>query len=352
MKSIFLQNKEIVQDTNTTLTEAIEALGTSPIKLLLITNDRNQLVGTVTDGDIRRGLLNGIKPHQAVADIMNMSPIVAKENEDPSNYLKLLKKKNPTLIPAIPVVNDKQELVDILLIERNTDHLRENPVLILAGGLGSRLGDLTKQTPKPLIPIGETPIIEMIIQNLVKFGFRKFFISLNYLGEQIKNSLGHGQKWNCEIQYLEEKIKLGTAGPLSLLEGLVHKPILVINGDIITKVDFDSLLEFHNSHKDAATMCVKEYDMQVPFGVVQLKDSKVINIDEKPVHSFFVNAGINVFDPHVISLVPKNVCFDMPQLFDKLLQSNKGVRAFPMMEYWIDVGRQSDLQKAKSDLQK
>jgi dTDP-glucose pyrophosphorylase/CBS domain-containing protein len=348
-KSIYSQNAEILLNESSSITDAIRILDRSAIKFLLIINSQQKLLGTITDGDVRRGLLKGLKLQSSVTEIMNRKPIVAQGQDDLTKKAKLIKKLNQALLPVVPIVNEHQELVDLILLDTEGSSLKDNPVLILAGGLGTRLGELTKNTPKPLLPVGETPIIEIAIQNLIKYGFQKFYVSINYKGEMIKESLGNGDRWNCEISYLEEKERLGTAGPISLLNGKVTHPFLVINGDIITKIDFESLFRFHHSHQELATLCVKEYDMQVPFGVVQLKDNKVTNIEEKPVHSFFVSAGIYAFNPEVIPLVPPQTQFDMPQLFQAIMAEKKGVRAFPIMEYWIDVGRHSDLQKAQSD---
>lgn len=350
MKSVFAENKESLFLAELPINDAVRALDESPIKFLIIINKNGELVGTVTDGDIRRGILKGIPLQSAVSQVMNGSPIVAQEKESPKKYFRALRKIPSSLLP---VVNEKKQVIDLLLIDsESSSGIKENPVLILAGGLGTRLGDLTKQTPKSLLPIGDTPIIEMAIQNLVRYGFQRFFISVNYKADMIRESLGNGDRLKCEIQYLQEEDRLGTAGPLSLLDGKVNQPFLVMNGDIVTKIDFDSLFQFHAEHKEMATMCVKEYDMQVPFGVVQLDDNRVTDINEKPVHKFFVSAGINVMNPEAIALVPKKTYFDMPTLFDLILKKNKGVRAFPIMEYWLDVGRHTDLEKAQTDFGK
>lgn len=345
MKSIFNDNKSIILRADVSIREGIQILDSSPTKILLIVNDQNRFLGTVTDGDVRRGILRGLALTNTVKEIMNSSPIVARKGESLQKYKKNLEKKN---ISLLPMVDQNCEICDLFYLEKGESDLRENAVLILAGGLGTRLGELTKNTPKSLLPIGDTPIIEIAIQNLVRFGFQKFFVSINYKGEMIRDALGTGDRFKCEIQYLEEKERLGTAGPIGLLQKKVDQPFLVMNGDIVTKIDFDSLFKFHRQHGEMASMCVKEYDMQVPFGVVELDNNKVLSISEKPVHKFFVSAGINVFNPEVIDLVPPNNYFDMPSLFELLLgQEKKGVRAFPIVEYWLDIGRHTDFEKAQ-----
>lgn len=347
MKSIFVENRRIIQLDSIPISEGIRTLDQSPIKLLLIVNSDRRFVGTVTDGDVRRGILKGVSLQLGLSAIMNRDPIVAKVGDALTKYQKTMRKKK---IFLLPVVNAQKELVDLFLLnDSNVDNLKENPVMILAGGLGTRLGELTKQTPKSLLPVGNASVIEIAIQNLISHGFRKFYISINYKAEMIRDFLGSGDRWGCDIQYLQEDERLGTAGPISLLRGRVDQPFLVMNGDIVTKIDFDSLLQFHINHGDAATMCVKEYDMQVPYGVVQLNENKVVQINEKPVQKFFVSAGIYMFDPTVIKYVPEKTYFDMPKLFELLIQNSKGVSAFPVMEYWLDIGRFSDLEKAQME---
>lgn len=348
MKSIFAQNQDIVIVKSTPISVAIRALDSSSIKFLLVVDEDKNLAGTVTDGDVRRGILKGVALNSSIENIMNPNPVVATVGENPGKYSRALKKKNVFLLP---VVDQNKKLVDLLHHDNlsNGNNSRDNPVLILAGGLGTRLGELTKDKPKSLMPIGNTPLIELTIQNLMRYGFHKFYVSLNYKADMIRESLGDGSRWKCDIQYLQEEERLGTAGPISMLQNKIDLPFLVMNGDIVTKIDFDSLFHFHATHKEMATMCVKEYDMQVPFGVVQLEENKVTQIHEKPVHKFFVSAGIYVFDPKVIKFVPEKTYFDMPNLFDHLLKNKFGVNAFPIMEYWIDIGRYNDLEKAQKE---
>jgi NDP-sugar pyrophosphorylase family protein len=219
----------------------------------------------------------------------------------------------------------------------------------MAGGLGKRLGSLTQSCPKPLLKIGGTPILEIIVNRLAEQGFRKLFISVNYRGEMIEDHFGDGARWTADIQYLREPERLGTAGALSLLPERPPQPFVVMNGDLLTKLNLKHLLDFHREHRAKATMCVREYQFQVPFGVVQADEHRLLGIDEKPTHRFLVNAGIYALDPDVLDLVPKNQMFDMPHLFEKLVATGHETMAFPIREYWMDIGRMDDLEQAASE---
>jgi len=229
----------------------------------------------------------------------------------------------------------------------NTD-LSENA---LAGGLGSRLQPLTEDKPKPLLSVGDKPILETILESFVEQNFRRFYISVNYKADAIKEHFADGGKWNAEIRYLEEEPRLGTAGALDLIPERPELPLLVMNGDLLTRVNFQDLLDYHRDQKAEATMCVREYDFQVPFGVVEIDDHNIRSIDEKPVHRFFVNAGIYVLEPGLIDLIPKGEYFDMTDLFARALEKGYETQAFPIHEYWLDVGRIDDLDRANHDYQ-
>ena len=219
----------------------------------------------------------------------------------------------------------------------------------MAGGLGSRLQPLTEDKPKPLLSVGDKPILETILESFIEQNFRRFYISVNYKADAIKKHFADGGRWNAEIRYLEEETRLGTAGALDLIPERPELPLLVMNGDLLTRVNFRDLLDYHLDQKAQATMCVREYDFQVPFGVVEIEDHHILSIDEKPVHRFFVNAGIYVLEPGLIDLIPKGEYFDMTDLFARAIEKGHETQAFPIHEYWIDVGRIDDLDRANHD---
>jgi NDP-sugar pyrophosphorylase family protein len=219
----------------------------------------------------------------------------------------------------------------------------------MAGGKGERLKHLTSDCPKPMLHVDGTPILEIILEQCIELGFRDFYFSVNYLKEQIKDYFGDGSAWQVNIQYLEEDKPLGTAGALSLLPSMSEHPLLVLNGDVLTRVDYGHLLRFHSEHEAAATLCVQEHTTQIPYGVVRMDNGMVQAIEEKPVLSNYVNAGIYLLEPCLLELVPSDQFFDMPQLIEKAVAHPYRVSAFPIHEYWLDVGLPETLERAHGE---
>lgn len=329
----------------TSIKKAIEVIDSEAMQIAMVVDKSMRLMGTVTDGDIRRGILKGISLEQEVQHVMNSNPITVSSNESRPMILAKMKQK---FIRQIPVVNAAGRVVDLEVLD-NLLSAKSNVAILMAGGLGTRLLPLTSDRPKPLVDVGGKPILEMILENLIEYGFHNFFISVNYKSEMIQKYFKDGKRWNVEIKYLHETKKLGTAGALGMLPEKPKTSIVVMNSDLVTNVNFHHLLDFHHKQKSYITACVKEYDFQVPYGVVKIGDSQILGIDEKPVQRFFVNAGIHVLDPGVIQYVQKNSCIDMPQLIEKVKSRHK-VLAFPIREYWLDVGRLDDLKQARKEI--
>lgn len=340
--------KETLVKPATPVRKVIETIDKSPMQIALVVDADDRLMGTVTDGDVRRGILKGISLDEAVERIMRKDPIFARFTDLRENMLTLMKKKE---IHQLPILDARGCVVGMEILDELLEvGGRDNVVVLMAGGLGSRLRPLTENTPKSLLPVGKKPILETIIENFVEFGFRRFYLAVNYKDEMIRAYFGDGSKQNIEIRYLAETQRLGTAGALSLLPEKPDKPFFVMNGDLLTKVNFLQLLHFHRENKATATMCVREYDFQVPYGVVKMReDHTVEKIDEKPVQGFFVNAGIYALEPETLSGIPKDKFFDMPQLFENLIKAGHRVTAFPLREYWIDIGRVNDLKRANGE---
>jgi len=339
--------KDALVTANCTILETINIINSSAMQIALVVDENNLLLGTVTDGDIRRGLLRGISLSESVETVMNIKPTVAHENQSKSSILTMMKNKR---FHQIPLVTEKGVLVGMESLDNLIKgSIRDNHVIIMAGGLGSRLQPLTNTCPKPLLKVGSKPILETIVDNFVEYGFSKFYISVNYKAEMIKEYFGDGSKYGIQIKYLEENQRLGTAGALSLLPELPIEPVLVMNGDLLTKVNFQHLLDFHLGNKAKATMCVREYSYQIPYGVVNISGGKIKSIEEKPVQSCFVNAGIYVLNPEVIQNIPSNTYFDMPELFKNLALNKKKAIAFPIREYWMDIGQMDDFEKAQGE---
>lgn len=339
---------DVLIPPDSSIKHAIEKIDLGALQIALVVNENNQLLGTVTDGDIRRGILRGISIESSVANIMNKNPISVPVHSDKDMIMSLMQLKH---LRQIPVINEARQVVGIeTLDELISKQNRDNWVVLMAGGLGSRLQPLTNDCPKPMLKVGNKPVIETIIDNFIDYGFRKFYLTVNYKAEMIEEYFGDGSKWGIEIRYLRESKRMGTAGSLSLLREKPDLPIIIMNGDILTKVNFDQLLEFHTEHKSIATMCVREYNYQVPYGIVHLDAHRLYDIQEKPVHHYFMNAGIYVLNPEALELIPDNSYFDMPDLYRKIiLNTTNSTAAFPIREYWIDIGRMSDYEKANGE---
>lgn len=329
------------------VSDAIAKIDAGSIQIALVVDEQGRLKGTVTDGDVRRGLLKGIPLNAPIEQIMRKDPITMKVSDDASLAMDLMRQRK---VHQIPVLDDAGRVVDVrildeLLKKETMDHW----VVLMAGGLGSRLRPLTDDCPKPMLSVGNKPILEIILQNFVEQGFKKFFISVGFRDDLVRRHFGDGNPWGVEVQYLHETERRGTAGALSLLPEEPSKPVIVMNGDLLTKVNFRQLLQFHTEHLSAATMCVREYDFQVPFGVVELDQHRIKSIDEKPTHKFFVNAGIYVFEPSIIRKIHPDKYLDMPALFQSLVHEKVLTAAFPIREYWMDIGHVEDLVRANSE---
>jgi dTDP-glucose pyrophosphorylase len=339
-KESLLQPKATVQD-------AKRIIDTSSMHIAIVVDEERKLLGIVTQSDYRKGLLRHVNYNGPVTSIMNASPKTALLTDIANKMDEFFIKEN---LMHLLIVNDEGILVNV---EYYDEHLKidrkENWVVIMAGGLGNRLRPLTEYTPKPLLNMCGKPIIESIIEKFINYGFRKFYLSVNYKADMIEDYFGDGSKLEVQISYMKEVQQMGTAGSLSLLPDIPNKPFITMNADLITDINFQDLINYHLEHKASATMCVKEYDFTVPYGVVKVNDHKIEGLDEKPNQKFFVNAGIYLLGPDILELIPKNVSIDMPDLFKIIIDSNKTTAAFPIHEYWLDIGQMNDYQKANND---
>ncbi|TLS50575.1 CBS domain-containing protein [Paenibacillus antri] len=332
-----------------TMEETIRVIDRSSLQIALVVDEHRKLLGTVTDGDVRRAILRGVALHHSTEHIMNVSPVVAYRSTPKRRILELMKEKR---IRHIPIVDDEGVLVSFAIFDELVEAVkRNNWVVLMAGGLGTRLRPLTEETPKPLLKVGTKPILETILESFVDQGFSKFFLSVNYKADMIQSYFGDGSKWGVEIHYIQETERLGTAGALSLLPEQPQEPLIVMNGDLLTKVNFQQLLEFHNEQESAGTMCVREYQFQVPYGVVRVEEHRMRAIEEKPLQKYFVNAGIYVLSPEAVRQVPKGTFYDMPNLFQSLMIEQQTTTVFPIREYWLDIGRLEEFDRANGEFQ-
>jgi dTDP-glucose pyrophosphorylase len=342
-------NEVLVNPTDSIRT-VVELIDKSSLQIALVVSEERKLLGTVTDGDIRRGILSGVLLENSIDTVMWTSPVTVSIENTREEILSLMKRKE---LRQIPVINNQGIIIGLeTLVELVTSTTLPNHVVLMAGGLGKRLHPLTENCPKPLLKIGTRPILETIIKSFIEYGFKQFYLSVNYQADKIKKYFGKGEGLGVEIEYIEERKRLGTAGALSLIPKELEYPLLVMNADILTKVNFKHLLDFHIQHQSTGTMCVREYDLQVPYGVVNIEDGKILNIEEKPIQNFFVNAGIYILEPKALNFVPQNTFFDMPELFKKLTTLDHKTAAFPIHEYWLDIGQIEDFHKANGEFAK
>lgn len=330
-----------------TIREALEVIDQGSRKIALVVDPDNILVGTITDGDIRRGLLNGLTLDTPIDTIINRKPTVAYVNESKETIRKKLFHHN---LYQIPVISEDGKLAGLESVNSYLDQVaRTNKVVLMAGGLGTRLGELTKNTPKPMLEVGNKPILQTIIESFAKYNFTEICLSVNYLSEVIKDYFEDGSRFGVNITYVDEPKRLGTAGALDLIRDQLTEPFFVMNGDILTNINFAHLYDFHINQKSAATMCVREYDFQVPYGTVNIENGSILSIDEKPVHKFFVSAGIYLMSPEVLSRIPSGEFFDMPTLFEKLIAEKLKVQSYLLRGYWLDIGQAKDYDRANSE---
>ena len=339
--------KTVVVAGETPLTEAIKRIDASALQVALVVSAEGALEGIVTDGDIRRALLKGASLDIPVREAMNRRPSTALATTPRDEQLAIMRRK---AIRHLPLVDVAGLLTGLATMDELTGLTRrDNWVVLMAGGLGSRLRPLTDNCPKPMLQVGNKPLLQTILEKFIESGFHRFYISVNYMADVIEEYFGDGSRWRVEIVYLHEEKRMGTAGALGLLPGKPDLPLLVMNGDVLTKVNFRQLLDFHVEHTSVATMCVREYDFQVPYGVVTADGHRIVSIDEKPIQTFFVNAGIYVIEPAALDAIPPGQFFDMPTLFTEMIQGGRGTSVFPIREYWLDIGHMADYQRANGE---
>jgi dTDP-glucose pyrophosphorylase len=329
------------------LREAIRVIDKGAAQIALVADGDRRLLGTLTDGDVRRALLRGESFDTPVERVMFTNFRALPTSATDEEVLALMRRET---LHQIPALDDQGRVISLFLLEELIKpKQRHNPVVIMAGGQGKRLYPLTQSCPKPMLRVGGKPLLEIILGQCIDAGFQHFYLSVNYLKNQIKDHFGDGTLWGVRIDYLEETRPLGTGGALSLLPQKPTEPLLVLNGDILTRVDYGRLLRFHQEQQAAATICVRQHTTQIPYGVVQLDEIHVLSLEEKPVLSHYVNAGIYLLNPALLDLVPRDRFFDMPQFLEKAMQHHHRVNAFPIHEYWLDVGQPETLEKAHND---
>ncbi len=340
-QSIYIQDNESIED-------ALIAINSQPkLKIAIVLDANKKLLGTVTDGDIRRGLLSKESLENSVINIMNKTPVTVSIDTPRHIVDKQMKLYGIEVI----IITDNDSVIGLFTAKDTSSiSLHDNPILIMAGGFGTRLKPLTDNCPKPMLHVGNKPILEWQIDMFSDQGFNNFFISTHYSPEKIENFFGDGSNKGINITYIHEEVPLGTGGALGLLpKNIAKKPLIVINGDILTKIDFTKVLDFHNKQELDATMCVREYEYQVPFGVIDGDGYDISGMTEKPINRFFINAGVYVINNSIIDKVEHNTHINLPTLLMQQINKGKKIMKFPIYEYWLDIGRMGDFERAQAD---
>lgn len=341
--------RNILIRPDATILETLRVIDDSSLAIALVVETDEKLVGTVTDGDIRRALLKGHPLTLPVRQIMNTRPISAGQHVPEEELLFMLSRHS---IKHLPIIDSQGRVVGLRrlqdLIQRQQ---RENWAVVMAGGRGTRLGELTRSIPKPLLQVGDRPLLGTILTRLRRHGIRRVFLAVNHLADQIRQYAGDGAAFDLSLSYLEERDVLGTAGALSLLPEKPALPLIVMNGDLLTSVNFGNLLDFHVASHRAMTVCIREGRFQVPYGVVTARGNDLIDIVEKPEQEVFINAGIYVLNPEVITQIVPGRKTDMPDLIKRVHEGKGGVGCFPLGSFWMDIGRPDDFLRAQTEYQ-
>ena len=336
--------KNVIGESDS-LRVAATVLNASPYKLVLVCSSEGRLTGTLTDGDLRRGLLGGLSLEDPVTQAMNRSFVAGHQGEPKAELHSLMRKRQ---IHELPILDKSGTVVD-LVTDRPEVTPFDGTFVIMAGGRGSRLMPLTDATPKPMLLVGAKPILEHILTSAISQGFENFVISVNYLGNQIENYFGDGSAWGVSITYLREEEPLGTAGALSLLPRSAPGPIVVSNGDLVTNLDYRAMIQNHEQSGATISMAIRRFELRNPYGVVATNGEFVEGIVEKPSYVSQVNTGIYVLAPEVLTRLQPNSFLNMTDLVQNALDQNEKVAAFAIHESWMDIGTPQDFQAANGN---
>jgi len=336
---------DIIIPEDVSIRTTLEAIDRGAVEIALVVDADRRLVGTVTDGDVRRAILKGSGLADPISTCMSRHFTAVGVGGTRAEVLDMMKARG---FQQIPILDESGRVVGLhLLREMLGAVLRPNWAVVMAGGRGERLRPLTDSIPKPMIRVAGRPILERIVLHLVGSGIRRVFLAVNYKAELIQRHFGDGSAFGCSIEYLLETTPLGTGGALSLLPPVPQEPLIVLNGDLVTQFDVAEMLRVHSEHGHKATMAVHQYFHVVPFGVVETAGERVIGLREKPTQSWQTNAGVYVLAPDLVSRIPKNTSFSLPVLIEECLERGEHVGAFSLEDDWIDIGRHQELKRAR-----
>ena len=336
----------------TSVREAINCIDRSGrISLALLVDGRGQLVSVLTDGDVRRGILRKIQLDDPVAELLpikalmpNSEPVTAPVGTDHATLLRLMQQRS---VRQVPLVDELNRVVDIVLLRDLLPEVAGGlQAVIMAGGFGTRLRPLTEHLPKPMLPVGDRPLMERIIEQLQQAGIRRINITTHFKPEKIVEHFGNGAAFGVDINYVNEDMPLGTGGALSLMP-TPTTPILVVNGDVLTGIDYLQMLDYHQEHQAVMTVAANLHTIKVPYGVIDSDGSHITGLREKPEIRVFVNAGIYLIEPAAYEFIPANGHFNMTELIERLIAAGQPVVSFPIREYWLDIGQHADYERAE-----
>lgn len=339
-------NKHIIQKNESIRSALIRLDKLAGDSVLFVVNN-DVLIGAITDGDIRRGFIKGLGFDAPITSFMNPNPRYIIEGHSSIETFEIFRKAS---IDIIPVINIKKEIVDIINLRHQSSILPVDAV-IMAGGKGRRLMPLTANTPKPLLKVGDKPIIEYNIDRLINVGINDITLSINYLGDQLINYFQDGKEKGVKISYIEEDKPMGTIGSILLKEDFSHDDILVMNSDILTNIDFTDFYKTYKNTQADMIVATVSYKVNVPYGVLEtVEGNKVVSLKEKPDFAYFSNAGIYILSKRVISMIPKDTFFDITDLMQKVIDLNNRLITYPINGYWLDIGKHEDFKKAQEDI--
>ena len=327
-----------------TLQQAMQAADEGKCHIAMMLDDAGRLAGILTDGDLRRAQLDGRPMDTPALSLAVRRPIVSSTNLSRSEATGMLRENK---ITHLPIVDEQGCMHGLTMRHVQPAEANDTWAVIMAGGFGKRLAPLTDDTPKPLLKVAGIPMIERIIRSLQKAGISRIVLSVFHMADQIREYCGDGSRWGVQIDYIQEDTPIGTAGALSLMTERPRDHLLVMNADVLTNLPFGALIDYHVQQVNAATMCVRELAYRLEYGVVKFDGPFIARIDEKPTHTFFINAGIYLFNASVLDMIPSGEYFDMPALFEKMVHNNIRPGAFPIRELWLDIGTHADFAKAQ-----
>lgn len=326
---------------------ALEVLDRAGLRLVIVVDAQQRLLGVATDGDFRRAILAHVPIDRPVRSIMNEDPTVMCLGSGRGAAMEAMSSLG---INALPVIDEDRTVVGVETLQSLVAQpKRPNPVFIMAGGLGERLMPLTESCPKPMLRVGDKPVLQILMEHCINLGFANFFLSTHYLPELIRDHFKDGDDLGAAIKYVHEENPLGTAGALKLLPDKIEQPLIMMNGDILTKIDFNEMLMSHNAQEADITVAVRNYSVRIPYGVVRGDDTVVSEIEEKPLQTFLISTGIYVVSPCIIDLIDVDERIDMPDLLRRVMKNDGKVSKFPVHEYWLDIGQLPDFEQAQVD---